>query len=616
MLNHAFIKTFHTIYARLTPSLRRSFWMVACLSLLVGVMELAVTTAVSLLGVVIAAPASLAGFGPVQKLVAFFPSLEGVIADQRKLLTLLLCGLAFAVLCKSASMFLLTFKQTLYSQKVRACISAELFRGYLFGSYLWHVSQNLSTLSVHLSWGRHIAVFLLNVLSVLTQICIALILLGTVFAAAPVVGGIVLAATGACAILTYRFSRRRIAALSQTASEIEKEMERVSLPALQGIREVLIYRQQAAFLNLYKKHLERYARIQARLAVTHPITPWTLEFVGMCMLLLAVLYMNSINVPIGRLTGTLGLLAAVAWRLMPAMNRFVGSLLFMQGALPYISLFLNKLDEVKQFGGGSDVRLEHCPYQSELELRDVSFRYPGMPDDKPDALQHVNLRIPRGSMVGFIGPSGAGKSTLVGLLTGLFPAERGQMLLDKKPLTPERRAAWASGIGYVPQSPFLLNASIAENVAFSQWGKAIDRRRVFRCCQMAAMDFLSELPDGVDTVIGERGIRLSGGQVQRVSIARALYENPQIVIFDEATSALDGAAEQAIQRTMEKLRDHMTLVLVAHRLSTVQRCDYLYWIDGGKVWMEGSPAIVLPAYEIYLQNCARKMTLGPSLGSA
>lgn len=606
MLNHAFITTFHNIYARLTPPLRRGFWRVTCLSLLVGVMELAVATAVSLLGVVIAAPASLAGFAPVQKLIAFFPALGAIISDQRNLLTLLLCVLALAVLCKSVSMFLLTFKQTLYSQKVRACISEELFRGYLFGSYLWHVSQSLSTLSVHLGWGYHIAVFLLNALSLITQICIAVILLGTVFAVAPAVGGIVLLTTGACAALTYRFSRRRITLLSQTASEIEKEMSLVSLPALQGIREVLIYRQQMAFLELYSRLIKKSARIQSQIAVTHPITPWTLEFVGMFMLLAAVLYMNSQDVPIGRLTGTLGLLAAVAWRLMPAMNRFVGSLLLMQGVLPYISPFLSKLDEVKQFGDSSDVRPEPCPYQKELELRDVSFRYPGIPKDKPDALQHVSLRIPRGSMVGFIGPSGAGKSTLVGLLTGLFPAECGQMLLDGKPLTPERRATWASSIGYVPQSPFLLNASIAENVAFSQWGKAIDRQRVLGCCQMAAMDFLSELPDGVDTVIGERGIRLSGGQVQRVSIARALYENPQMVIFDEATSALDGASEQAIQQTINNLRDRMTLVLVAHRLTTVRNCDYLYWIDAGRVFMEGKPDIILPLYEQYLKEKAAR----------
>lgn len=614
MFNHAFVTTFHNIYARLTPPLRRGFWRVTCLSLLVGVMELAVATAVSLLGVVIAAPASLAGFGPVQKLVAFSPALGAIVSDQRSLLTLLLCGLVFAVLCKSVSMFLLTFKQTLYSQKVRACISEELFRGYLFGSYLWHVSQNLSTLSVYLSRGYQVAVFLLNALSLITQLCIAIILLGTVFAVAPAVGCIVMLTTGACALLTYRFSRRRIASLSQTASELERETSLVSLPALQGIREVLIYRQQAAFLELYGKLVKKSARIQSQIAVTHPITPWTLEFVGMFMLLAAVLYMNSQDAPLGRLTGTLGLLAAVAWRLMPAMNRFVGSLLLMQGALPYISPFLNKLDEVKQFGDSSDVRAEPCPYQKTLELRDVSFRYPGIPDDKPDALQHVNLRIPRGSMIGFIGPSGAGKSTLVGLLTGLFPVQCGQMLLDGKPLTPERRAAWASSIGYVPQSPFLLNASIAENVAFSQWGKAIDRRQVLRCCQMAAMDFLSELPDGVDTVIGERGIRLSGGQVQRVSIARALYENPQMVIFDEATSALDGAAEQAIQRTMEKLRERMTLVVIAHRLSTVEKCDHVYWIDDGRIIMGGKADRVLSTYEDFLAQKSEEIVCRMSKG--
>lgn len=247
MLNQAFIKTFYAIYARLSPSLRRGFWMVTGLSLLVGMMELAVATAVSLLGVVIAAPASLAALGPVQKLLAFFPSLEGVISDQRKLVTLLLCALTFAVLSKSMSMYLLTFKQTLYSQKVRAAISEELFRGYLFASYLWHVGQNLSILGTHLGWGHYTAVFLLHALSLITQICIAMILLGAVLAVAPAVGCLVLLTTGVCAALTYRFSRRRIGSLSQTAAEIEKEMGLVSLPALQGIREVLIYRQQKRF---------------------------------------------------------------------------------------------------------------------------------------------------------------------------------------------------------------------------------------------------------------------------------------------------------------------------------------------------------------------------------
>ena len=147
------------------------------------------------------------------------------------------------------------------------------------------------------------------------------------------------------------------------------------------------------------------------------------------------------------------------------------------------------------------------------------------------------------------------------------------------------------------KNPFLLNGSLAENIAFSQWGEEIDRDRVRECCRMAAMDFLDDLENGIDTIIGERGVRLSGGQLQRVSIARALYNHPQVIIFDEATSALDSATEQAIQKTIENLRQYVTLVIVAHRLSTIQNCDELYVISKGTLSAKGKPEVILPRYE-------------------
>ena len=189
----------------------------------------------------------------------------------------------------------------------------------------------------------------------------------------------------------------------------------------------------------------------------------------------------------------------------------------------------------------------------------------------------------------------------------VFYPTSGEITVDGKALDAELRPLWLRHIGYVPQTPFLLNASIAENVAFSQWGKSIDRERVERCCHMAAMDFLPDLPEGLDTVIGERGVRLSGGQVQRVAIARALYENPDLMLFDEATSALDGASEQAIQHTIESLGGQATLVLVAHRLSTVTSCDYLYWLGQGTILAHGKPSEILPRYEAYLKEKASAM---------
>ena len=301
-----------------------------------------------------------------------------------------------------------------------------------------------------------------------------------------------------------------------------------------------------------------------------------------------------------RTVGTLTLLAAVAWRLLPTMNKLVQQLLIMQQQIPQIEPVLRKLDEVADLPRTDTATAQECPLQEALRLEDVSFRYPNTAEGKPDALRHLQIRIPRGSMVGFVGPSGAGKSTIVGLLTGLFPPTAGRMLVDGRPMDVALREGWIRRIGYVPQSPFLLNASIAENVAFSHWGSTVDRERVRQCCRMAAMDFVDDLDQNIDTVIGERGVRLSGGQVQRVAIARALYNDPQFILFDEATSALDGAAEQAIQQTINHLRAHMTLVVVAHRLSTVEACDYVYWIEGGEIHMEGTPAAVLPAYAAYL----------------
>ena len=186
-------------------------------------------------------------------------------------------------------------------------------------------------------------------------------------------------------------------------------------------------------------------------------------------------------------------------------------------------------------------------------------------------------------MIGLIGPSGAGKSTIVSLLTGLYTPRSGKILVDGQELNDSLRTSWMRGIGYVPQSPFLLNGSLAENIAFSQWGQEIDRQRVKECCRMAAMDFVDDLEDGIDTIIGERGVRLSGGQLQRVSIARALYNRPQLIIFDEATSALDNDTEQLVQKTIESLRENMTIIIITHRLTTVEYCNKLYYIKNGTI---------------------------------
>lgn len=228
-----------------------------------------------------------------------------------------------------------------------------------------------------------------------------------------------------------------------------------------------------------------------------------------------------------------------------------------------------------------------------MALDRISFRYPTA---ERDSLHDVSLSIPKGSMVGIIGASGAGKSTLVAILTGLLSPDSGQILLDGQPSDTTRHLSLGTLLGYVPQSAYLLDGTLAENIAFKDWGQPIDYQRVRECCALAAIDFFDALPNGLDTAIGERGMRLSGGQIQRVIIARALYHHPQILLFDEATSALDSGTEATIQKTILSLRQQMTVVIVAHRLSTVESCDVLYWLDGGTLRASGPPSEILPLY--------------------
>ena len=223
-------------------------------------------------------------------------------------------------------------------------------------------------------------------------------------------------------------------------------------------------------------------------------------------------------------------------------------------------------------------------FRSGLVLRDVSFRYPGA---DVDALADVDLELSPGDTVALVGPSGAGKSTLIDVVMGLHPPTTGELLVDGRSMG-ELRAAWQRGIGLVPQDIFLLDATIAENLAFGDRPEEIDRAALDEAVEMAQLgDLVAELPAGLQTVVGERGVRLSGGQRQRLGIARALYRRPRLLVLDEATSALDSVTEAKITGTLRALRGRLTIITIAHRLSTVRDADRLVLMAEGRVVDEG-----------------------------
>lgn len=598
MLKAQLIEAFQRIYHALPPTLQRSFWIVMILTVIVALAEFALAGAVSLLGVVLASPQSIVQHPFMQHLVGWLPVLRPALDDPRLLLALLLCLLCGTTLLKTVMLALLTWRQSRYSQMVSMHLGVRLFQGYMRAPYLWHTGQKISDLITTLNWRANTGIFLFQSLQALSQLLVVATLLVALCCMAPLAGTLVVSITGLAATGIFRSSSRWVHKYSQQCADAQQSSMKLIHTGLNGIRDILICGQQKNFIDQYAAAEQRYMQGQSILPVLPPLPSWILEFVGICLLLGTVLLLRWQEATLAYMSATLALLAAVAWRLLPIMNRVVQGLIIMQQQLPTVEPILQKVQEVEALSHSS-IESRPCPLQEEIRFEHVSFRYPNTNEKHKNALQDINLSIAKGSMIGLIGPSGAGKSTIVNLLTGLYTPSSGKILVDGQELDNCMRTGWMRSIGYVPQSPFLLNGSLAENIAFSQWGKSIDRQRVEECCRMAAMDFIDDLENGIETIIGERGVRLSGGQLQRVSIARALYNHPQLIIFDEATSALDGATEQEIQKTIEDLREYITIVIVAHRLTTVKQCDYLYWIDKGKIYQNGAPQNILSAYTCY-----------------
>jgi ABC-type multidrug transport system fused ATPase/permease subunit len=300
------------------------------------------------------------------------------------------------------------------------------------------------------------------------------------------------------------------------------------------------------------------------------------------------------------MTAVLTMIMLTAWRILPLLNRSLSALISVRGSLYQAMECLTRVEEA--LARPAPPLPDPDPgfrFRESINFRHLSFSYPNAGED---CLRDIGFSIPCGSRAGIIGQSGAGKSTLAAILSGLVEPTQGAMLVDGRILNPSELAAYRRQVGFVPQNPYIMGGTVAENVAFSQWGKPWDEEKVMRACRMAEFDVAMQR--GINASLGQDGAGLSGGQAQRLSIARALYAEPSILILDEATSALDSGVEKAIMDTIFSLPRGITTITIAHRLSTVERCDTLFWIDGGSLAGSGSPHEILPRYQEFLNNRA------------
>lgn len=562
----------------------------------VSCLELALAGVISLLGVALSSPEKIQDLPAIGCYLAKLASLISA-PPVIGMLVLILLLVSIATLAKNIGTGYITYMQQYIAQTVAWGIRTRIFHNYLYAPYIWHSSQSTAKLQSYLLWGAHISSFFLYSLTALTQMCIAVVLLLGAFITAPVASTLLFGICGGVAVVIYKLTQKKAHHLGKLNSALDVENEKISHFALQGMREVQIYNQRNAFDIEYSSFAQPKASISAKQCMYPCLPQWILETLGMCILLCIVILLWKQGKGIAHITGTLTLMAGVAWRLLPTMNKLMGSVLSIKNSLaPTQELITDFLNIPK-----ADLACKAHEFTQHIVLDSISFSYEQSP---VKVLDNISLTINRGSMIGLVGLSGAGKSTLVSILTGLFSPTCGRILIDDKPVAIKTGYL---NIGYVPQSPYMMDASLAQNIAFCDWGKDIDESRVLECCQLAAMNFLKDFPEGIHTMLGDRGMRLSGGQAQRVAIARALYANPDVLLFDEATSALDGSTEAEIQKTILTLRQKLTIVIVAHRLSTVEGCDCVYWLHEGRLQnMNDDDDKTLELYKRFLNDNINK----------
>ncbi|MFH1983021.1 MAG: ABC transporter ATP-binding protein [Pseudomonadota bacterium] len=484
-----------------------------------------------------------------------------------------------------------------FATLVSGFFGEKLVRGLLLMPYEWHLRQNSSDLVTTFAWRDQVANIMLNCLQFsIDFILICFLFFGLLFINPIVTTGLILL-VGGPAFLIFRETRPRIDRQAVTIKETSILLNRQATQIVHGIKDIKMIAPDNLMANLSTR-LYALANTQGMQALFLKMPHNMIEFIGFFMLCGTILLLNLYaEISTIEITGIAALLAVTAWRVLPAIVRIIANLSVIRANLPvasrvlkFVTLFEeNTSSQIAENTGGVPPCIEQT-----ISVRGVFFSYEGA---TVESLSDINLDINKGESIGIIGTSGAGKSTLADILIGFLKPVRGTIWIDGNKLGENKSVNWMRNIGYVAQTPYICDDSLLANIALEQGAELANREFAMECCKMANIDdFLGQLADGIDTQIGERGVLLSGGQRQRVAIARALYRRPSFIVFDEATSALDTKSENEIQKTILQLHGKMTMVLIAHRLSTVEYCDRVVWLEKGSVKMVGKPEAVLPRY--------------------
>ena len=506
------------------------------------------------------------------------------MTSVRPLIMLLLVSLIVVYVIKNAFLIYMYNKQYKFIFENQRVLADRMVKCYMSQPYLFHVSKNSAELlrNINEDTGNFFGALQAGI-KLLTELMVCLVLWVYLLIKDKTITISVVCLLAIMLWLSVKVYKKNLVRMGARNRFYQMSLNKWVQQSFGGIKEVKILNKEKFFYDKYDEAYRGHAKSEytyhTLLMVPKPI----IETMCICGLLGAIaIKFWWRGADITYFVPILSVFAIAAFRLLPSFNRiteYLGTILYQKSAITSIYEDLKEIDELNAQKREKNKEEKAIQFQNKIEIKDLTFSYPGA---EKEVLKDLNLEIRKKSSVAFIGHSGAGKTTLADILMGLLKPAKGDVCVDGVSIF-EGLNSWHQIIGYIPQTIYLMDDTIKNNIAFGIEEKEIDPARLKYAVEQAQLSqLIEELEFGLDTKIGEMGVRLSGGQRQRIGIARALYHNPEILVLDEATSALDNETEKAVMDAIETLHGKMTLIIIAHRLSTIKDCDYVYEIGDGK----------------------------------
>ncbi len=578
-------KLVKNLFELLSPNQRKRFYVLQFLVIIASVFEI--------LGVASIIP-FMALVGDMSQLeqntfIAEIYRQSGITSESQFIFLVGLCVLGLLFASMIISIFTI-WGLSMFANKIGTEIADRLYTYYLNQDWLFHASGSSAQLTKKIATEtmRVTGAVLVPLMQMNSKVTLSLLMSTSIFLYDPKVALIGLSIFAISYFFLFRGFRNKLNKNGIAISEVNEERFRLMNEGFGGIKDLLLTGRDNDFIDRFNKSGKTLAYSQGTNAALAHAPRYFVELLAFGSMIVLILYLiASHNGNLGMILPILSVYAIGIIKLLPAFQQIYSSMAIIKANIPAFESIKQDLYDSLHIESKSQKFERNCftPKQN-ISLENITFTYP---NKEEPALNELDMNISANNVIGIVGPSGSGKSTLIDILLGLIYPQKGHLKIDNKIINMKNRRSWQNTIGFVAQSIFLSEGTIAENVAFGLPKNQIDLDRVNHALEIAHLsEFVKSLKNGINTKVGERGVQLSGGQRQRIGIARALYNNAQVLVLDEATSSLDGITEKMIMEAIDAFSGKKTIILVAHRLKTVQKCDQIFFIDKGKIIDQGT----------------------------